>query len=92
MPQTLQLLTYDYVADILVRREEHRAGHLGLIEAMSREGVMVMAGAVGDPVDGGAFVLRDTAAVERFLAEDPYVAAGLVVAHAVTPWTVVTPL
>ena len=52
-----------------------------------------MAGAVGDPPNGGLFVfsaadraLRD---VETFASDDPYVHAGLVTARRVEPWTVV---
>jgi uncharacterized protein YciI len=92
MPETLQLLTYEYVADILERRTAHREGHLALIARLNESGEMVMAGAAGDPVDKGVFVLRIPAGVEQFLAEDPYVGAGLVVSHRVDPWAVVTPL
>ncbi len=51
-----------------------------------------MAGAVGDPVDSGLLVFRDAGAIDAYLADDPYVDAGLVVRHRVEPWTVVTPL
>jgi uncharacterized protein YciI len=92
MPETLQLFTYEYVPDILERRGPHREGHLALIARLHEAGSIVMAGAAGDPVDKGVFVLRDPAAAEALLAEDPYVAAGLVTAHRLEPWLVVTPL
>lgn len=92
MPETVQLLTYDYVPDILERRGPHRDGHLALIARLHGEGTILMAGAAGDPVDKGVFVLRDPEAVAAFVAEDPYVAAGLVAAHRAEPWLVVTPL
>ncbi|MDW5594785.1 YciI family protein [Conexibacter stalactiti] len=92
MPETVQLLIYDYVPDILERRGPHRDGHLALIARLHEAGTMLMAGAAGDPVDKGVFVLRDTDAVEAFIAEDPYVAAGLVAGHRAEPWLVVTPL
>jgi uncharacterized protein len=92
MPETLYLLHYDYVADILEKRAPHREGHLAVIARFHEEGKIVLAGAAGDPVRGGLFVFRDAADVEPFMAEDPYVAAGLVTAHRVEPWTVVTPL
>jgi uncharacterized protein YciI len=46
---------------------------------------------VGDPVDGAVFVFRadDRSAVERFVADDPYVEAGLVTAWTIRPWNVV---
>lgn len=92
MPETLHLLTYEYVPDILERRAPHREGHLAAIAKYNEAGRILTAGAVGDPVRGGLFVLRDPADAEAFMAEDPYVAAGLVTSHRVEPWTVVTPL
>lgn len=92
MPETVQLLTYDYVPDILERRGPHRDGHLALIARLHEAGTMLMAGAAGDPVDKGVFVLRDADAVAAFMADDPYVAAGLVAGHRAEPWLVVTPL
>jgi uncharacterized protein len=91
MPETLHLLSYDYVEDILDKRGPHREGHLAVIARFHADGKIVMAGAVGDPVHGGLFVVRDPADAEAFMAEDPYVAAGLVTAHRVEPWLVVTP-
>lgn len=90
MPETLQLLFYDYVPDIAERRAPHREGHLALIARYHEDGRIVMAGPVGDPLRGGLFVFRDAAQAEAFAAEDPYVAAGLVAGRRVEPWTVVT--
>jgi len=92
MPETLHLLTFDYVPDVLERRAPHREGHLAAIARYHEAGKIVLAGAVGDPVDSGLLVFRDAADVEAYMAEDPYVAAGLVVSHTVRPWTVVTPV
>ena len=50
---------------------------------------MLMAGAVGDPPHGAVIVLREDAAAEAFVGEDPYVAAELVTAWRVEPWNVV---
>jgi uncharacterized protein len=92
MPETLQLLIYEYVPDIVERRGPYREGHLAAIARHHASGAIVMAGAVGDPVDGGLLVFRDASAIETYLRDDPYVDAGLVVRHRVEPWTVVTPL
>jgi uncharacterized protein YciI len=88
----LQLLLYDYVPDVLERRGPHREEHLALIAAWHADGRLEIAGATGDPPEGGAFAFAvdDAAEVERFVAHDPYVAAGLVTTWRVTPWTVVT--
>jgi uncharacterized protein len=90
MPEKLHILFYEYVPDIAERRAPHREGHLGAIGRWHGEGRIVMAGALGDPPHGGALVLRDAADAERFMAEDPYVEAGLVVNWRVEPWNVVT--
>lgn len=92
MPETLHLLIYEYVPDIVERRGPHRAGHLAAIAEHHASGAIVMAGAVGDPIDGGLLVFRDADAIEAYLREDPYIEAGLVARHRVEPWTVVTPL
>ena len=51
----------------------------------------MIAGALGDPPRGAlfGFAVDDPARVEEFVAADPYVAAGLVTAHRIEPWTVV---
>jgi uncharacterized protein YciI len=85
----LAVLTYTYVPDVTERREPHRAAHLLLIERMSAEGRLLIAGAVGDPPEGALFVFRDASAAEDFAAADPYRDAGLVVEHSIRPWNVV---
>lgn len=86
-----RLLFYDYVEDILERRAPHREAHLARIGEWTGEGRLLMAGAVGDPPTGALFVFADVppAEVEAFAEGDPYVAAGLVTARRVVPWTVV---
>jgi uncharacterized protein YciI len=93
MPETLQVLVYEYVPDMAERRAPHREAHLALIGRWFDEGRIVMAGGTGDPVSGGLIVFRVSgpAEVEEFVAADPYGAAGLVVGHRVMPWTVVVP-
>ena len=85
------LLSYDYVADVLERRPPHREAHLARIAEWIADRGMLAAGAVGDPPTGALFVFGDVpvADVEAFAEGDPYVAAGLVTARRITPWTVV---
>jgi len=86
-----QILFYDYVEDVLERRGPHREAHLARIAEWIDSGRMLMAGALGDPPAGAAFVLPgdDPAEAERFAEGDPYVAAGIVSARRVLSWTVV---
>ena len=50
-----------------------------------------MAGPLGDPPSGAAFVFQvdDPAEVDQFVAADPYVTAGLVPSHSVARWNLV---
>jgi uncharacterized protein YciI len=85
------LLTYELVADYLDRRPLHRVVHLELAQRYTDEGLLVAAGAVGDPVETAALAFRadDRSVVEEFAREDPYVRNGLVTSWEVRPWTVV---
>jgi uncharacterized protein YciI len=90
MAIALQALTYEYVADILERRAEHRDAHQARVREWVERGELVIAGAVGDPPHGAFFgFAAEPARVEEYVAGDPYVVAGLVTAHRIEPWTVV---
>jgi uncharacterized protein len=85
------LLLYEYVADMAERRGGHRGPHLQRIRSEQEAGRVIMAGALGDPPSGGAIVFRDTApeAIEAFVAEDPYLRAGLITSWRVQAWKLV---
>jgi hypothetical protein len=93
MPQALFALLYDYVPDVLERRAPYRDANLALLRGLHDAGIVVMAGATGDPVDGALLIFRsETAqAVHDFVAADPYRAAGLVASSRVVPWAVSVP-
>jgi uncharacterized protein len=84
------ILFYDYVDDILERRGPYRDDHLARLAAAKEEGVVVAAGAVGDPPTGAAIVVAGDEASARALVEnDPYVLNGLVTDWRIVPWNVV---
>jgi uncharacterized protein YciI len=87
------LLTYEYVADIVERRAPHREAHLAHVGRFAEERGLAVGGAVGDPPAGALFVFEHetnpAAEAADFAAGDPYVAAGLVTARRIEPWTVV---
>lgn len=87
------LLLYDYVADVLERRGPFRDEHLSLVRSAHDEGVLYMAGALADPVDGAVFVFStdDRSVVEDFVTRDPYVREGLVTSWRIRAWNVVVP-
>lgn len=85
------LLFYEYVEDMATRREPFRDEHLALVRELHGQGLLKMAGAFTDPLDGAALVFAtdDRAVVEEFVARDPYVKNGLVPAWRVRAWNVV---
>ena len=85
----LYLLLYDYVADVLTRREPHRPAHLDALRTLHERGTVLMAGASGDPVDSAVIVFNcdSPRVVEEFARSDPYVQNGLVTQWRVKPWT-----
>lgn len=85
------LLFYDYVDDIVERRAPFREEHLALAGEMHEQGVLLMAGALTEPVDGAVLVFTtdDRSVVENFAARDPYVRNGLVTSWRIRPWNVV---
>ena len=84
-------LFYDVVDDYVARRGAFRDQHLRLAGEASRRGTIVLAGALGDPVDGALIVFRaaDRSVAEEFARNDPYVTNGLVTRWEVRPWNVV---
>lgn len=83
------VLFYDYVDDILERRGPYREAHLAHAETAREAGTLRFLGALGDPVSGALGVFRaGVEEIEEFVADDPYVKAGLVTAHRIEPWTV----
>ena len=85
------ILFYDLVDDYLERREPLRPEHLKQAQLAKNRGELVMAGALADPYDQAVFVWKvdDTEVIDRFVAHDPYMRAGLVKSFRVRKWNVV---
>ena len=84
-------LIYEMVENFAERRKPFRQAHLQLINDAHARGLIVMAGAMGDPPDGGLLIFRadSPAAVEEFVHADPYVKSGIVTGWRVRQWNVV---
>lgn len=74
------MLTYGYVPDMTERRQPHRTDHLKYLEVAKDNGMLSLAAAFADPVDGALLVVEagDAAQVYAWLADDPYNKAGLI--------------
>ncbi len=85
------LLEYSLADDYLDRRGEFRDEHLGLLNAAVARGELVLAGAIADPYDVALLTWREDAqaAIEAFVAADPYVANGVVTSWRVRTWNTV---
>jgi uncharacterized protein len=84
-------LTYDMVENFVERRQPYRQAHLQSINDAHARGLIVMAGPLGDPPDGGLLIFRadSPAPVEEWVRADPYVTNGIVVGWKVRPWNLV---
>jgi uncharacterized protein YciI len=79
------------VDSFVSRRTAFREEHLRLVKEANRRGELILAGALGDPVDRALLVFRtqDRSIAEDFARNDPYVINGLVTKWEVQPWAVV---
>eukprot|EP00823_Brevimastigomonas_motovehiculus_P000786 TRINITY_DN10_c0_g1_i1.p1 TRINITY_DN10_c0_g1~~TRINITY_DN10_c0_g1_i1.p1 ORF type:complete len:126 (-),score=39.19 TRINITY_DN10_c0_g1_i1:206-583(-) len=84
------LLHYNYVDDMMAKRDAFRAGHLKLLEKLKDEGYIIMAGAYPTKPYGAAFVFKstDTKIVEQFVRDDPYNQNDLVTSYNIREWAV----
>jgi uncharacterized protein YciI len=84
-------LLYEAGDDFVQRRTPFREEHLGMAREAHARGELVLAGALGDPVNRALLVFRGESpdAARTFAQNDPYVRNGLVKRWEVSPWMVV---
>jgi uncharacterized protein YciI len=84
------LLFYDFVDNMPERRGPFRDAHLALARAAHERGELIIAGAFVEPPNGAVLIFRgdEPVAIEAFVANDPYVANGLVTSWRIRPWLV----
>lgn len=85
------LLFYEASADYVDRRPQFRSLHLERAWDAQRRGVLLLAGALADPVDGAVLLFQGDSPreAEAFAESDPYVTQGLVARWWVREWTTV---
>ncbi|CAI5483619.1 unnamed protein product [Closterium sp. Yama58-4] len=89
-PKQLFAVIYEYVPDIVTRREKYREEHVQLCRSLAAEGKMVAGAATGNPPTGALLIVRANnreEVIRDLIDTDPYVTEGLVVRHLVEPWT-----
>jgi uncharacterized protein len=88
---TYYALFYEADGDFVTRRVPYREEHLNLAKAAHARGELLLAGAIGDPIDRALLVFRGESPeiAKAFAQEDPYVRNGLVKHWEVRPWNVV---
>ena len=85
------ILFYKTSENYVEKRVPYREEHLAYAKAAHKRGILVMAGALGDPVDSAVLVFKgeEPTVAEEFAQNDPYVKNGLIIEWEVRPWTVV---
>ncbi|OEU20961.1 hypothetical protein FRACYDRAFT_164376, partial [Fragilariopsis cylindrus CCMP1102] len=87
------LLRYDYIPDVLEKRDPYREGHLGLAKQFIADGTCLSGGPTGDVgmeiPSGALFIFTDAESAKAYAASDPYVLNGIVTGHTIEEWNVV---
>mmetsp|Transcript_23363 Transcript_23363/g.28704 ORF Transcript_23363/g.28704 Transcript_23363/m.28704 type:complete len:134 (+) Transcript_23363:130-531(+) len=90
---TNYLLKYEYIPDVLEKRDPYREGHLNLAKKLIAENKCLSGGPTGEPnmevPTGALFIFTDLESAELFVKEDPYVDGGIVTSHSIEEWNVV---
>jgi uncharacterized protein YciI len=84
------VVTYGYVPDMAERRGPVRSEHLEHLNKGVKDGILVLAGALADPIDGGVLIVQAAhpGEVLAWVAHDPYAREGLLLGVSVREWTV----
>ena len=84
-------LIYHLADEYLERRGVFRSEHLGLAEVYHKVGKLLLAGAFSEPFDRALLIFQvdSPKEIEAFIAQDPYVANGLILRWEIRPWNVV---
>jgi uncharacterized protein YciI len=84
-------LQYELVDNFVARRTLFREQHLSMLRKLHDGGHVVMAGALGEPVDRALLIFKgdDPSVAESFAKIDPYVLNGLVKRWEARLWNVV---
>lgn len=77
---------YDMAPGAMERVMEHFPGHRARLDDYHARGELLAAGPLGSPPEGAMAIFTSQEAAESFVAEDPFVTAGLVANWKILPW------
>jgi uncharacterized protein len=78
---------YRSADDALTRAPEHFPAHLARCREFSSRGALIAYGTFGDPQSEGSMaIFTSRQAAAEFVAGDPFVEHGVVVAHEIREW------
>jgi uncharacterized protein YciI len=80
------VLSYDVAALALLKVPLHLAAHRARQDEFHKRGVLLMAGAYSNPMQGALAIFTDRAAAEEFAKNDPFVLNGIVAKWTVQDW------
>jgi uncharacterized protein YciI len=81
------VLVYEAVADFMTKVPLYMEAHRALWHRYHAAGTLLMVGPFMDAPAGGAMgIFSSRAAAEAFVAEDPFVAHGVVARHTIREW------
>ena len=85
------ILRYKLADNYLQDRGQYRAEHLDLATDASKNGKLILGGAMDDPADEAILIFRgeDENIARQFVENDPYVKNGLIKEWKVRKWNAV---
>jgi uncharacterized protein len=88
--KTFAVMT-QFVENVAEKRAPHREAHLAHLREMHERGMLLMGGALLDPMDAGLLITRAETKeeVEKELAADSYAQNGIWTSIVVREWNVV---
>lgn len=88
--KTFAVFTH-FVEDVAEKRAPYREAHIANLRALGEKGMLLMGGALLDPLDCGLLIMRAASKeeIENVLASDPYAINGIWAKIVIREWSVV---
>jgi len=80
------VMSYEVAPDGLPKARENFPGHRARLDEFHERGVLLMAGAYANPMEGALAVFTSREAAEEFIQGDPFVIHGVVSKWSLREW------